>query len=227
MGEWDSDLNIVVDPKIEMNPVLLGVCNSVQDKFPGKEFSILAKGVMTRNGLYVSDDYVIPKQEVSVGGIDYGPLNTYQAEGYNVVIHSHHNLGTFFSQTDINYINSHFPYSILYTKGAFTLATFSFHTGDTTLLFKTTDIILTTSDMDVSGIQNIKLKEVPKPKPPKPDKVIREVVGGTQSLDCFQCDYQGSKNCLQCYEEVDVKVCLMGPTLHCIDCGYCKIQAEV
>jgi len=153
--EWDSGLNIIQKPKITVDLKLLLICNEIQGKFPAKEFSILAKGYDTPSGYMVSADYVIPKQQVTGSTVDYEPLDKYQQEGYNVVIHSHHNMGTFFSATDRDYINCQFPISILYTKDGLTLACISFQRGDNVFLFETKDIELSSDSVQVVGIENI------------------------------------------------------------------------
>ena len=229
MKEWDSGLMVVMNPKIEVSPNLLAVCNSIQDKFPRKEFSVLAKGHATKTGFYVTDDYIIPEQVVAGASVNYGPLEAYQADGYNVVIHSHHEMGTFFSGTDIKYINTHFPCSVLYTKGAFTIATMSFHVGAATYLFEVNDVMLKSQVVaEIPGVENIK-EHVPKPveKVVKPDNDIQEVL---VQRDCFQCSYQGSPDCLHCYEEEDdqeMTLCWAELRKECIKCGYCDVKNEV
>jgi proteasome lid subunit RPN8/RPN11 len=155
---WDSGLTIVDQPSIEIDNKLLMLCNEIQEKFPATEFSVLAKGEYTDNGFYVSDDYVIPKQEVTGSTVDYEPLDSYQQQGYNVVIHSHHGLGTFFSKTDRDYINCQFPCSVLYTHQGFTLATMSFLKNDSVFMIKTDDVCTVTDGMEVEGIDNITKK---------------------------------------------------------------------
>jgi hypothetical protein len=139
--EWDSGLNIITDPKISIDHTLLTVCDEIQKAFPGEEFSILAKGEYTEKGFTVFNDYIIPKQKVSGSAVDYlDELWRYSREGYNVAIHSHHNMGTFFSNTDHEDLNPYFPCSILYNKEGFKLAHLSFSTKGHIFLMESTKI---------------------------------------------------------------------------------------
>lgn len=158
---WDSGLKIISKPRITISHLIQVICDKIQDEFPNSEFSILCKGIATDEGYYVTDDYIIPKQKVSYSSVDYEDLHKYQQEGYNVVIHSHHKIGTFFSKTDKEHINVHFPCSVLYTSEGFTLATMSFHKGDSVFMLETRDIeILINDDIQVVGIENIEKAHV-------------------------------------------------------------------
>lgn len=215
--EWDSGLNIITEPIITVEQNLLQVCNQIQQEFPRLEFSILAKGKYNSEGFYVTDEYVIPKQKVGSASVDYEDLYLYQKEGFNVVIHSHHNIGTFFSKTDIDHINSHFPCSILYTIDGFTLATLSFHTGNSTFLMKTNDIEIEYSNsILISGIENIKrkydytytpannLKNATKlrDKEDLEDDYDEVEIIGDKQIDaiCMDCNYYQTKYCFKCVE---------------------------
>lgn len=155
---WDSGLVIVDKPQITLDHELLMLCNEIQDKFPGTEFSILCKGEYNDEGFYVSKEYVIPKQKVTSSTVDYEPLDSYRQQGYNVVIHSHHGLGTFFSKTDRDFINCQFPCSVLYTHDGFTLATMSFLKDDSVFMIETDDLCTVTDEIEVVGIENITKK---------------------------------------------------------------------
>ena len=158
---WDSGLKIISKPRITISHLIQVICDKIQDEFPSSEFSILCKGIETDEGYYVTDDYIIPKQKVSYSSVDYEDLHKYQQEGYNVVIHSHHKIGTFFSKTDEEHINVHFPCSVLYTSDGFTLATMSFHKGDSVFMLETRDIeILINDDIKVVGMENIEKSHV-------------------------------------------------------------------
>lgn len=159
--EWDSGLKIVQEPIIQLELDLLLICDEIQRQFPQTEFSILAKGYETEDGFYVTKDYIIPKQTVTSTYIDYDksdPLDKYKERGYNVVIHSHHDMGTFFSATDVAYINTHFPCSVLYTSKGFTLGNLSFKKGDSIFLMEVKDIDVIANDKEVEGIENITKK---------------------------------------------------------------------
>lgn len=217
---WDSGLKIIEEPSIEIEYNLLTICNKIQAKFPGTEFSILVKGQETDEGYYLTDDYVIPKQEVSASTVDYGEVEKYIEEGYNVVIHSHHNLGTFFSVTDRDYINCHFPCSVLYTNEGFTMASMSFKRGNAVFLMETKDITLITEDVgEIEGIENITKKtytygafgnqHVWKAPQKKLNKKIETtemklIDNGAKIItfgekDCETCNYKDSNFCLDCF----------------------------
>lgn len=227
MKEWDSGLNIVVGPTIEIHPTILTICDKIQSKFPKLEFSILVKGYPTEKGFYVTDDYVIPEQEVTGVTVDYGHLGEYQRDGYNVVIHSHHNMGTFFSKTDIDYINCNFPCSVLYTQGALTLATLSFQSGATMFLFEVQNIsLIDRTILEIPNIENIKKKTIKATPKVRQVELLPEGAGGQESsLDCFQCDYKDTQYCLKCYEvlsKIEEELCLFSEEeKECIKCGYC------
>lgn len=125
-----------------------------------EEFSILAKGFYCDDGFYVTDDYMIPKQKVggaSVTGGEYEEgLGKYQKDGYNVVIHSHHGMSMGFSKIDEEYINAHFPCSVLYTYDGFVNATLKFNAGDNCFLLETTRInTVIENNIEVEGMENI------------------------------------------------------------------------
>jgi len=159
--EFDSGLNIIDKPRITLDYRLLMHCDKIQSKFKGLEFSVLCKGHYDENGFFVTGEYIIPKQRVSSGSVEYEDLLKYEKDGYNVVIHSHHNLGSFFSKTDLDYINSSFPCSVLYNKDGFTRATLSFKTDDNIFVFETDKIAMVLGISEtIDGIENI--EEEPK-----------------------------------------------------------------
>lgn len=116
------DVKVYDSPGIYISTFLEDVCLEIQEMYPGLEFSILAKSQWGKDGLVVTDEYVVPKQRVGYANVNYEPLGQYVAEGYDICIHSHHNLGCGFSGTDMRYINSFFKGSILFAKGQFVSA---------------------------------------------------------------------------------------------------------
>lgn len=202
--EWDSGLNIIEEPTIELEHSLLTLCNKIQEKLPRTEFSILCKGYETNNGFYVSGEYVIPKQKVTGSTIDYEPLDKYQEEGYNVVIHSHHELGSFFSQTDSDYINCNFPCSVLYTKRNFTIGTLSFHRGESIFVINVDDIQTITSDInEIIGFENIEKKNTYQYKKGKSFKkqVKLQKNEKEKKRDCYVCSYIENEPCQHCFSD--------------------------
>lgn len=119
---FKTNVFVIDKPSVYVSDYVLAVCNGIQSKFEGTEFSILLKGYWTHKGFECSDHYIIPKQRVTAASVEYEPLAGYVSDGYNVVIHSHHNMGGSFSSTDLEYINSFFPVSILYAQRRFATA---------------------------------------------------------------------------------------------------------
>ena len=115
--EWNDKPKIVVPVEI------LNVCQAIQSKLPGMEFSILVKPKEIRPYIIVlSTDYITPKQEVSASGIDYDSEEMLKLinSGYNVVIHSHHDMGCGFSETDKQQLHQgNLLASILFTQNKF------------------------------------------------------------------------------------------------------------
>lgn len=213
--EWDTGLNIITDPEITLDSNLLFICDSIQKKLPGTEFSILCKGFYSDTGFHITDDYVIPQQEVSTCSIEYGDVTEYQKQGYNVVIHSHHNLGSFFSQTDEEYINTHFLCSVLYTVYGFTLGTLTFRGDDSIFQLKvgSEDIKLLHDTIPIVGFENIEKKAYTYYPPKKLNKkgiigiINKDVIDyygeeeeeDTKYRECGSCNYFKTDYCLNCY----------------------------
>jgi len=156
---WDSGLNIVTEPVIFIPRYLYLVCEKIQAEVGmNTEFSILAKGDYSPEGFTVTDEYIIPKQKVTSGDVDYENLSQYRQEGFNVVIHSHHSMSTpFFSGTDKNFINANNPCSILYTNaGGFVLATLKFNQGNNIFIMQTNKVkTFEENEVTVDGLENI------------------------------------------------------------------------
>lgn len=123
---FDSELHIADKVIIRVPIKILNVCKIIQSKVKHNEFSILCRSSWNKNVLNVSEDYVIPKQEVTGSSVDYiEDLSKYKNAGYNVIIHSHPFKSNSFSTDDIETINTHFIASILYSCGEFTRAVIS------------------------------------------------------------------------------------------------------
>lgn len=122
-----SDLKLIIASKI------LDVCDYIQNKYKGCEFSILCKGDWDENGNWViTDEFEIPRQTIASASVYYvqNELQGLKERGFNTVIHSHHNMNCSFSKDDDDTINTHFPCSVLYSinnnkVGVFKLATLS------------------------------------------------------------------------------------------------------
>lgn len=90
----------------------------INKHFIDTEFSIFAKSFYDeeKKRIIVEKDYYIPKQEVTMAGVDY---NEGPPEGFNTVIHKHPTGCTSFSPTDDTYINQNHDYSLLWEGGRF------------------------------------------------------------------------------------------------------------
>ena len=107
---------------------IVGVCNAIQEKFPSLEWAILLKGDWTKYGYEIGTTYAVPKQTVTSGAVkfDDADVEKYKLDGFNVVLHSHHNMGISFSGSDHDTLtDSSFAASLLYSKGEIKQATCS------------------------------------------------------------------------------------------------------
>lgn len=122
-----SDLITIDTPVIIIPEKIADICEFIQAKYRGNEFSILCKGKWDARGWSVGADYVIPKQKVGSASVYYQPdeLQRLKMEGWNTVIHSHPMGMTKFSSGDMSNLNFHFPASILFCDGKFTDSTIS------------------------------------------------------------------------------------------------------
>jgi len=103
--------------------IFLQLCNTMQSRLPGLEFSILIRGTWTEQGFILSKDYIIPKQRVTPASVDYTEdLAAYKKDGYNTVIHSHPFPSSSFSYADDEAINAHFDCSLLFSERKFAAA---------------------------------------------------------------------------------------------------------
>ena len=79
----------------------------------GKEWLAYLIGAQEGAGFYIAD-LLVPEQEVtasSVHVLDHPPL-----ENVVGVLHSHHNMGSFFSKTDDDFVNANHPLSVVVSK---------------------------------------------------------------------------------------------------------------
>lgn len=128
---YKSTLAVLEKVHILLPRDIIDVCNALQEKFVGNEFSFLVKGGWTSDGFRIGSEYVIPKQRVAFASVEYDreDLLRLKQSGYNTVIHSHpctsvykgakaKTSTTAFSIDDENTINNHFACSILYHGGS-------------------------------------------------------------------------------------------------------------
>jgi len=160
---WDSGLKIVKNPIVRIPLQLQLVCNTIQKRVNHKEFSVLARGRWTSEGFEVSEDYVIPEQEVTSSSVDYlEPLENYKKQGYNVVIHSHpwgYRTGTDFSSSDEETINTHFDCSILFDGEKFCKAVLSIQVNNSIKLQINAKIEIVYPEITIPQEELAKIKE--------------------------------------------------------------------
>lgn len=115
-GNTEDDLKVVSTcgrkPEAPLNIIFSRVVKNKIDilmkKYPSCEW--LAYLVGDANTRYITD-MVLPKQEVSTGAVHV--IGGAPTNGIIGVIHSHHNMGAFFSGTDNNYINGNYDISVV------------------------------------------------------------------------------------------------------------------
>lgn len=147
---WDSDLKVIKEVNVIVPIKILQICRSIQKKVNRNEFSILAKGRWTEKGFELSEDFVIPKQEVSSSSVDYKePLDVYTQSGFNTVIHSHPWGGKSFSYADEESINSNFTCSILFDGSDFATAVVNIQINAHVKLQLTAKIIVDTPQLEI------------------------------------------------------------------------------
>lgn len=172
---FDSELHIADKVIIRVPIKILSVCRAIQKKVNEHEFSILVKAAWNKNVLELSENFVIPKQEVTYSSVDYRDnLAEYKKQGYNVVIHSHPFKSNSFSRDDIETINTHFTASLLYSCGEFTRAVIAVPINRDTILQidAAIEIYTPVEDIDTS---NIEIKYQPLFKQYKPFKLSKDM----------------------------------------------------
>lgn len=114
-GQWQSDLNIL-EPSICIENQVENILSVAQKKAGHNECSVMFKGDWGDDGFVVSNEYYIPKQEVSSTSVDYKEdISKLRREnGFNVICHSHpFSRNSNYSNSDEEHVNSHFPCSLL------------------------------------------------------------------------------------------------------------------
>jgi hypothetical protein len=125
---WDSGWVTLEEHFLFVPRAIVNVCNSIQDKFPGLEWAILLKGEWTKYGFVIGYEYAVPRQEVSAGNVAFNEEDNekFKLEGFNVILHSHHNMGIKFSGSDHTTLtDSSLLASLLFSKGEIGEATLS------------------------------------------------------------------------------------------------------
>ncbi len=157
---WDNGVTFI-EPKIILNYQADLTVKELCKKIKNTEFSILFKGDWSSNGFLVSNEYYIPKQEVSAASVDYlEDLSIKRKEGYNVVIHTHPGYGhSTFSSADREYINKNFPCSILYNqKGDICEAELWVPLNKSTNIIVSAEVKISLPEIEIKGIENIQEK---------------------------------------------------------------------
>ena len=108
-GKAPKDFKVIIEPLVKMK------IDTLMEEYTDKEW--LAYLIGEEN---IVSDLFIPEQQAnagSVGNIDCEEYNELNIIG---VIHSHHNMGNFFSKTDDDYINGNHNISICVTHNGMT-----------------------------------------------------------------------------------------------------------
>lgn len=163
---WDSELRVLrVEDfvKVVVDADLVAICKAIQNYVGNNEFSILAKGYWEDDCFHVTSQYVIPRQEVSVGSVNYKEvLQTYRSQGYNVVIHSHGGHPALFSYADHESINIHFTCSLLFDGEGFSDGVVTVQVSrNLKLQLKAKTTVTLPPAKHVEGLENIEIRRTP------------------------------------------------------------------
>ena len=114
---WESNL-IITSPVIYLPHKVSSICRGIQNQMKEvAEFSVLFKGEWMKEGYFVSEEYILPKQTVSAYAVDYEEdLAPFRKQGYEVMLHKHPANCTSFSYADETTVNMHFPISLLFVN---------------------------------------------------------------------------------------------------------------
>lgn len=161
---WDSGLNIIENPKVLIPRKLVAVCKKIQEHVGDNEFSILCKGEWREKGFRISEEFIIPKQEVGTASVDYTePLEKYKQQGFNTVIHSHpFSSDSDFSEADKETINTHFTCSLLFTPSGISKGVLSVQVNSSIKLQIPVSIEIVEEDVEIPKemLENIKERKM-------------------------------------------------------------------
>lgn len=159
---WTSGIKVLTKIDIIVPLKLLLVCNQLaeNEKIGDDEFSIVTN-ILEKDDteITLSENFYIPRQQVSHSSIDYLPDDC-EGKSYNVVIHRHPDGCNGFSSTDREFINQNYELSLLYTKRD------GFINGIYNLKHDTGYLIQLPVQIYVDyGIQEIDISNIQKPAP--------------------------------------------------------------
>jgi hypothetical protein len=164
---WDSGWVTHETPTLFVPRRIVQVCNAIQSKNPHLEWSILLKGEWTKYGFEIANDYIIPKQEVTGGNVEFDEKDKEDCivKGYNVILHSHHSMtGIKFSHPDHTTLtDSSFAASLLYNianGGEISTATITITIKEGIRVAVVPEIVEVEEEtvVDIVGIENIAKK---------------------------------------------------------------------
>ncbi len=162
---WDSGMKFIptiVLVKREAINIIKALCY----KFPDTEFSVLFKTEFSNNGIVVTSEYYIPKQEVSGASVDYlEDLALVKKEGFNAIVHKHPGSGNSkFSSADMDFINKNFMCSILVNStGRICQCLLNIKINDDTVIQIPEAKVSILDDEplpDIDGLENITVKTI-------------------------------------------------------------------
>ena len=149
--------------KIKITPELYSVVTKLCEKIE-TEWQMLLSGEQ-KDGYVLLDGYVIPKQEVTgstVTNLDCIDKEFIEKHKIMATIHSHSNMGVFFSSVDENETNSSLiDYHIVVNNDLKTVACkkVKLPCGLETFQDTSVSVLREQGDIDIQGMDNIKKKE--------------------------------------------------------------------
>ena len=162
-GMWDSGLVVDEKPLIKVPFSVVEACKRIRELVNGNEFSILVKTESEGVRTVLTEEYYIPKQRVERASVDYDEdLSLLRKKGYNAVIHGHPDGMSSFSGADYEYINSHFPASLLFEGGTIKDATVLLTTDTGSLVVNAkTEVVYPEVNVDEAEVKKkIKMQEI-------------------------------------------------------------------
>ena len=121
VGQWKSDLEEIVcgkcpdKIKVHVEPLVKSKADALLEKYPSQEWLGYLIGDVDEDDEFYIRDMVIPVQEADSSSVE---VKEYPEDVQNIigVMHSHHNMGAFFSGVDDEFINANHAVSIVVTN---------------------------------------------------------------------------------------------------------------
>ena len=151
---WSSGKEVVTAVPVIVDEDIFKMLRKLDERFKDVEFSVLFKGKYENGEYYVEAEYYIPEQEVSYASVNYKEdLAQYRKMGFIVILHKHPSGMHSFSSTDFEFINKHFPVSLLWSDGKLVAGTAHIEADGKTFVLPAEIYI---AEEDIDGIGRIK-----------------------------------------------------------------------